>query len=136
MVTEAQKRANAAYRKKSVKQLTMRFYPNEADEEMYAWLKSQENTTEYLKALVRADMESRREDEEEEEEEEEGYLLIITAIDDEREEIVKETAFSDEAEARAAYEAFDLDFFDPEHPMMWHAKTLVRGTELLEFEEQ
>lgn len=129
MVSEAQKRANAAYRKKSVKQLTMRFYPNDEDEAMYAWLKSQENTTEYLKALIRADMESRRE-------EEEGYLLIITAIDDEREEIVKETAFSGEAEARAAYEAFDLDFFDPEHPMMWHAKTLVRGTELLEFEEQ
>lgn len=128
MVTEAQKRANAAYRKKSVKQLTMRFYPNDEDEAMYAWLKSQENTTEYLKALVRADMESRRE--------EEGYLLIITAIDDEREEIIEETAFSGEAEARAAYEAFDLDFFDPEHPMMWHAKTLVRGTELLEFEEQ
>lgn len=124
MVTEAQKRANAAYRKKSVKQLTMRFYPNDEDEEMYAWLKSQENTTEYLKALVRADMESRRE-------EEEGYLLIITAIDDEREEIIEETAFSAEAEARAAYEAFDL-----EHPMMWHAKTLVRGTELLDFEEQ
>lgn len=57
MVTEAQKRANAAYRKKSVKQLTMRFYPSDEDEEMYAWLKSQENTTEYLKALVRADME-------------------------------------------------------------------------------
>lgn len=129
MVTEAQKRANAAYRKKSVKQLTMRFYPNDEDEAMYAWLKSQENTTEYLKALVRADMESRRE-------EEEGYLLIITATDDEREEIIEETAFSGEAEARAAYEAFDLDFFDPEHPMMWHAKTLVRGTELLEFEEQ
>lgn len=129
MVTEAQKRANAAYRKKSVKQLTMRFYPNDEDEAMYAWLKSQENTTEYLKALIRADMESRRE-------EEEGYLLIITAIDDEREEIVEERTFSGEAEARAAYESFELDFFDPEHPMMWHAKTLVRGTELLEFEEQ
>lgn len=57
MVTEAQKRANAAYRKKSVKQLTMRFYPSDEDEAMYAWLKSQENTTEYLKALIRADME-------------------------------------------------------------------------------
>ena len=56
MVTEAQKRANAAYRKKSVKQLTMRFYPSDEDEAMYAWLKSRENTTEYLKALVRADM--------------------------------------------------------------------------------
>ena len=56
MVTEAQKRANAAYRKKSVKQLTVRFYPGDEDEAMYAWLKSKENTTEYLKALVRADM--------------------------------------------------------------------------------
>lgn len=57
MVSEAQKRANAAYRKKSVKQLTVRFYPGDEDEAMYAWLKSRENTTEYIKALVRADME-------------------------------------------------------------------------------
>ena len=32
-------------------------YPNEDDEVMYQWLKSQPNTTEYLKKLVAADME-------------------------------------------------------------------------------
>lgn len=128
MATEAQRRALNNYRKKT-KSIVIRFYPNEADEKMHSWLKSKENTTEYLKGLVRADMESRRE-------EGEGYLLIVTAIDDEHEEIVEERAFSGEAEARGAYESFELDFFDPEHPMMWHAKSLVRGTELLEFEEQ
>ncbi len=59
MVYDSQKRAVSAYRKKSVKQLTMRFYPNDADEAMYQWLKSQPNTTEYLKRLVAADMENR-----------------------------------------------------------------------------
>lgn len=127
MVTEAQKRAAAKYNREKMVQRVVRFSPNERD--LLAHLDAQPNKAGYLKALIRADMESRRE-------EEEGYLLIITAIDDEREEIIEETAFSGEAEARAAYEAFDLDFFDPEHPMMWHAKTLVRGTELLEFEEQ
>lgn len=56
MATEAQRRALNNYRKKT-KSIVIRFYPNEADEEMHAWLKSQENTTEYLKALVRSDME-------------------------------------------------------------------------------
>ena len=59
MVYDSQKRAVSAYRKKSVKQLTMRFYPNDADDVMYQWLKSQPNTTEYLKKLVAADMENR-----------------------------------------------------------------------------
>ena len=59
MVYDSQKRAVSAYRKRSVKQLTMRFYPNDADESMYQWLKSQPNTTEYLKKLVAADMENR-----------------------------------------------------------------------------
>ena len=59
MVYESQKRAISEYRKKSVKQLTIRFYPGEADEAMYQWLKSQPNTTEYLKNLVAADMEKR-----------------------------------------------------------------------------
>lgn len=57
MKTDAQRRAESVYRKKSVKQLTIRFYPNDDDEAMYAWLKSKENVTEYLKALVAADME-------------------------------------------------------------------------------
>lgn len=56
MATKAQRRALNNYRKKT-KSIVIRFYPNEADDEMYAWLKSQENTTEYLKGLVRADME-------------------------------------------------------------------------------
>lgn len=127
MATEAQKRAAAKYNREKMVQRVVRFSPNERD--LLAHLDAQPNKAGYLKGLIRADMESRRE-------EEEGYLLIITAIDDEHEEIVEERAFSGEAEARAAYETFDLDFFDPEHPMMWHAKTLVRGTELLEFEEQ
>ncbi len=59
MVYDSQKRAVAAYRKKSVKQLTMRFYPNDADEAIYQWLKSQPNTTEYIKKLVVADMDNR-----------------------------------------------------------------------------
>ena len=57
MIYDSQKRAVAAYRKKSVKQLTLRFYPNADDEAMYKWLKSQPNTTEYIKKLVAADME-------------------------------------------------------------------------------
>ena len=59
MVYESQKRAVSEYRKKSLKQLTIRFYPGEADEVMYQWLKSQPNTTEYLKNLIAADMEKR-----------------------------------------------------------------------------
>ena len=57
MVYDSQKRAVSAYRKKSVKQLTKPKNPNDDDEIMYQWLKSQSNTTEYLKNLVAADME-------------------------------------------------------------------------------
>lgn len=60
MQTEAQRRAASNYRKK-VKQLTLRFYPNsDADEEMYEWLKSQDNTTDYVKKLISVDMQNRR----------------------------------------------------------------------------
>lgn len=59
MQTEAQRRATSNYRMK-VKQLTLRFYPNsDADEEMYEWLKSQDNTTDYIKKLISADMQNR-----------------------------------------------------------------------------
>lgn len=59
MQTEAQRRATSNYRKK-VKQLILRFYPNsDADEEMYEWLKSQDNTTDYIKKLISADMQNR-----------------------------------------------------------------------------
>ncbi|MEE0475890.1 MAG: hypothetical protein UDF83_05930 [Collinsella stercoris] len=60
MQTEAQRRASSNYRKK-VKQLTIRFYPNsDSDEEMYAWLKSQSNTTDYIKKLIFVDMQNSR----------------------------------------------------------------------------
>lgn len=60
MKTDAQRRAENAYRKTHVKQLTVRFYPNGEDQEMYEWLKSQENVTEYIKGLVAKDMKERR----------------------------------------------------------------------------
>ena len=60
MQTDAERRAVSAYRKKSVKQLTIRFFPNDQDEAMYQWLKSQGNVTKYLKSLVAADMENAR----------------------------------------------------------------------------
>lgn len=61
MTYDSQKRATAAYRKRSVKQLVIRFYPNENDENMYAWLKEQDNTTEYIKSLIRKDMHNEHE---------------------------------------------------------------------------
>lgn len=61
MTYDSQKRATAAYRKRSVKQLVIRFYPNDEDEIMYTWLKEQDNTTEYIKSLIRKDMHNERE---------------------------------------------------------------------------
>ena len=59
MKTDAQRRAENAYRKKT-KQIVIRFYPNEQDEKLYAWLKSRENATEYIKDLVRRDIQKVR----------------------------------------------------------------------------
>ena len=56
VATEAQRRVTSSYRKRSVKQLVIRFYPNEDDESIYKWLKEQNNTTEYIKSLIRDDM--------------------------------------------------------------------------------
>lgn len=61
MTYDSQKRATASYRKRSVKQLVIRFYPNDDDENMYKWLKAQNNTTEYIKSLIREDMNNERE---------------------------------------------------------------------------
>lgn len=57
-LSDAQKRAKAAYQKK-VKQLVVRFYPNNAEDDMlYEWLKNRpEGASPYIKALVAADME-------------------------------------------------------------------------------
>lgn len=60
MTYDSQKRATAAYRKRAVKQLVIRFYPNDNDESMYTWLKEQDNTTEYIKSLIRKDMNNER----------------------------------------------------------------------------
>ena len=56
MQTDAQRRAVSNYRKKSVRQIVMRFYPNEQDDAIYNWIKSHENVNQYLKSLVLDDM--------------------------------------------------------------------------------
>lgn len=42
----------------AVKQVAVRFYP--AEEDLWAWLSAQENKAGYVKDLIRADMEVRR----------------------------------------------------------------------------
>ena len=54
MATDAQRKALNEYRKRSTKQIVLRFYPGE--EGMYEHIKAQPNVTAYLKDLVRADM--------------------------------------------------------------------------------
>ena len=60
MVSEAQKKANAKYRRENVKQVIVRFYPGEEDAAIYAHLKAQLKMGEYVKRLVREDMERER----------------------------------------------------------------------------
>ena len=57
MVSDAQKRANNEYRKRSVKTYTLKFFPGDSD--LYEWLQQQENKAQYLKDLMREDMESK-----------------------------------------------------------------------------
>lgn len=57
-LTDAQRRAQEAYRKRSVKQVAVRFYP--ADSDLWDWLSGKENKAGYVKALIRADMERAR----------------------------------------------------------------------------
>ena len=57
MVSEAQTRATNAYRKRSVKQIAVRFYPKDA--ELYEHVKARGGST-YLKELARRDLETRR----------------------------------------------------------------------------
>ena len=53
MPSEAQKKALATYRKKSVRQVVCRFYPK--DDELYAWVKAHGGSS-YLKRLAERDM--------------------------------------------------------------------------------
>lgn len=58
VVTEAQKRANAKYKRDKTKTALVRFYPSEA--KLYEWLNSQENKMGYIKHLIRKDMQSKQ----------------------------------------------------------------------------
>ena len=58
MVTDAQRRATERYRKKSTKQIIVRFYP--ADMDVYEHLRAQDNMAGYVKRLIREDMERTR----------------------------------------------------------------------------
>ena len=58
MPTDAQRRAQNKYRKK-VKQIITKFYPNEQDQQMYEWIKAQDNATSYIKDLVLQDMKNK-----------------------------------------------------------------------------
>ena len=53
-LSEAQKRANAKYNKEKMKQIAIRFSPNEMD--VFEHVKSQPNIAGYIKQLVREDM--------------------------------------------------------------------------------
>lgn len=53
--SEAQKRASLNYQKKSVRQLSVKFFPD--DEELWEHVQAQPNKNGYVKSLIRADME-------------------------------------------------------------------------------
>lgn len=55
MATEAQNRANAKYRRDSVRQLTIRFYPKDRD--LYDYVKGKPKISEYVLSLIRKDKE-------------------------------------------------------------------------------
>ena len=55
MVSEAQKRADAKYRREKTHQVAIRFYPK--DERLWEHLQGQERKAEYIKRLIREDME-------------------------------------------------------------------------------
>lgn len=57
MATDAQGRATNRYRKEKVRQFNLKFFP--ADEDLYRWLAEQPRRNQYLKDLIRADMEGR-----------------------------------------------------------------------------
>lgn len=55
MVTESKRKYDSKYRSEKTKQLVIRFFPT--DMEVMEYAKSQPNTTQYVKDLIRADME-------------------------------------------------------------------------------
>lgn len=55
MVSEAQKRANASYKRRNTKAKHIVFFPDDMD--LYEWVSSQPKQNAYLKELIRKDME-------------------------------------------------------------------------------
>lgn len=58
METDAQRRATLKYRKEHTHQLSMTFFP--ADEDLWEHLQRQPKKADYVRALIRADMERQR----------------------------------------------------------------------------
>ena len=56
MVSDAQRRADLKYKKEKTHQLAIRFFPK--DERLWEHLQSQPRKAEYIKRLIREDMES------------------------------------------------------------------------------
>lgn len=54
MATQAQLKATEAYRKKSIKTFSLKFFP--ADHDLYEHLQNQPKKAEYLRELIRKDM--------------------------------------------------------------------------------
>lgn len=54
MATQAQLKATEAYRKKSIKTFSLKFFP--ADYDLYEHLQKQPKKAEYLRELIRKDM--------------------------------------------------------------------------------
>lgn len=54
MATEAQKRANAKYKREKVKQVVVTFSPQDAD--LYEWLSAQPSKAGTIKRLLREEM--------------------------------------------------------------------------------
>ena len=55
-VYDSQKRANNEYRKRNVRSFNLKFYPGDAD--ILEWFEGQPNKAQYLKDLIRRDMEA------------------------------------------------------------------------------
>lgn len=56
MVSDAQKRADAKYKREKTQQFAFRFFPK--DRALWDHLQKQPNKAEYIKSLIRADMEN------------------------------------------------------------------------------
>ena len=53
---DSQKRANNEYRKRNVRAFNLKFYPGDSD--ILGWFEDQPNKAQYLKELIRHDMQA------------------------------------------------------------------------------